>query len=129
MNPPLHPVSLTNTSDRRFHKETLAGETDNYISTRAVCEQREPLAVLETVVAENIAANTRVVELLRTRPDFVYARKWNEFFNGYVSFHLSTRRYKLRVHADPVHEGVTRRDEFGGHRPSEKLVVGLLQCA
>ncbi|KAK2773008.1 hypothetical protein CKAH01_13672 [Colletotrichum kahawae] len=58
-----------------FHKKTLAGETDNYINTRAVCEQREPLAMLETVVAEAIEANSRVVGLLRTRSDPMYALK------------------------------------------------------
>jgi hypothetical protein len=112
-----------------FHKETLAGETDNYINTRAVCEQREPLAVLETVVAETIAVNSRVVGLLRTRSDPVYARKWNEFFNGYIFFHVTARRYKLHVYTGLAHEGVNGREEFRGQRTTEQPVVGLLSCA
>ena len=104
----------------------MAGETDNYINTRAVCEQREPLAVLETVVAEAIAANGRVVGLLHTRSDPVYARKWNEFFNGYVFFHVTAQRYKLHVYAGLAHGGVHGREEFGGQTPSEQPVAGLL---
>lgn len=123
------PRLLTHDRRHRFHKETLAGETDNYINTRAVCEQREPLAVLETVVAETIAANSRVVGLLRTRPDPVYARKWNEFFNGYIFFHVTARRYKLHVHTGLAHEGVNGREEFGGKRTSGQPVVSVLQCA
>lgn len=102
---------------------------DNYINTRAVCEEREPLAVLETVVAETIAANSRVVGLLRTRSDPVYARKWHEFFNGYILFHVTARRYKLHVYAGLAQEGVNGREEFGDQRTSERPVVGLLQCA
>lgn len=107
----------------------MAGETDNYINTRAVCEQREPLAVLEDVVAETIAVNSRVVGLLRTRSDPVYARKWDEFFNGYIFFHVTARRYKLHVYAGLAHEGADGREELGGQRTSEKPVAGLLQCA
>ncbi|KAJ0278845.1 hypothetical protein COL940_007061 [Colletotrichum noveboracense] len=129
-----------------FHKETLAGETDNYINTRAVCEQREPLAVLETVVAEAIEANSRVVGLLRTRSDPMYALKWDEFFNGYIFFHLSAKRYKLHVYPGLAHEGVKELvdegvsglaeavkglEEFGCQRAGdmEKPAVGVLQCA
>ncbi|KAI1131437.1 isoprenoid synthase domain-containing protein [Nemania abortiva] len=112
-----------------FHKETLVGETDNYINTRAICEQHEPLAMLETVVAEAIAANSRAVGLLRTKSDPVYARKWEEFFNGYIFFHATAQRYKLHVYAVLAHEGVNEREEFGGQRTSEQPVAGLLQCA
>ncbi|KAI0469673.1 isoprenoid synthase domain-containing protein [Xylariaceae sp. FL0804] len=93
-----------------FHKESLAGETDNYINTRADCEQREPLAVLQTVVDETILANSRLLGLLRTRPDPVYARKWNEFFNGYIFFHVTARRYELHVYTGLVHEGLSGRE-------------------
>ncbi|KAI0106224.1 isoprenoid synthase domain-containing protein [Nemania sp. FL0031] len=109
-----------------FHKETLAGETDNYINTRAACEQRDPLAVLETVVTETIAATSHVVGLLSTRSDPVYASKWKEFLNGYIFFHITTRRYKLHVYARLAYEGVCGREEFGGQRTSEQPVVGLL---
>ncbi|XP_014551426.1 hypothetical protein COCVIDRAFT_20312 [Bipolaris victoriae FI3] len=93
-----------------FHKETLAGETDNYINTRAVCEQREPFDMLETVIAETIAANSRVVGLLDTRSDLVYARKWNEFFNGYIFFHVTARRYKLHVYTGLADVGAKRQE-------------------
>jgi hypothetical protein len=62
--------------------------------------------VLETVITETIVANSRVVTLLGTQSDPVYARKWNEFFNGYVFFHVTARRYKLDVYAGLVDEGV-----------------------
>ncbi|KAK4108827.1 terpenoid synthase [Canariomyces notabilis] len=94
-----------------FHKETLAGETDKYINTRAVCEQREPLALLETLVAEIVAANSRVAGLLRTRFDPVYARKWNDFFIGYIYFHVTARRYKLHMY--PELAPVERRHDVG----------------
>ncbi|KAH8748092.1 squalene synthase [Diaporthe sp. PMI_573] len=93
-----------------FHKETLAGETDNYINTRAVCEQREPVAMLETVAAETVAANSRVVRLLNTRLDPMYARKWDEFFNGYILFYITAQRYKLHVYPGLAHEGVNGRE-------------------
>jgi hypothetical protein len=56
--------------------------------------------VLETVVAEIIAANSRVTGLLRTRSDPVYARKWDDFVNGYIYFHVTARRYKLHVYPE-----------------------------
>ena len=71
--------------------------------------------MLETVVAETIAANSRVVGLLRTRSDPVYARKWDEFFNGYIFFHVTAKRYKLHVYAglgNATREVV--REEFTG---------------
>ncbi|KAG8159640.1 hypothetical protein KVR01_010277 [Diaporthe batatas] len=88
-----------------FHKETLAGETDNYINTRAVCEQREPVAMLETVIDETIAANSRVVRLLNTRLDPMCSRKWDEFLNGYILFHITAKRYNLDVYDGLAHEG------------------------
>lgn len=99
------PHSLTHDRCHRFHKETLAGETDNYINTRAVCEQCDPLALLEIVATETIAASSRVVGLLRTRLDPVDARKWNEFFNGYIFFHVTAQRYKLHVYAGLAQDG------------------------
>lgn len=105
---------LTNHRCHRFHKETLAGETDNYINTRAVCEQREPFAMLEIVIAETIAANSRVVGLLDTRSDPVYARKWNEFFNGYIFFHVTARRYKLHVYTGLADVGTKWQEVFAG---------------
>lgn len=114
----------------RFHKETLAGETGNYINLRAVCEQREPLAVLETVVAEAIAANSRVVDLLRTRSDPIYARKWDEWFHGFILYHLTTRRYKLDAYPGLAQEGVDVREESGGElETSERPVIEPLECA
>lgn len=115
----------------RFHKETLAGEMDNYINTRAVCEGREAFAVLETVVSETIAANSRVVKLLRTRSDPVYARKWDEFFNGYIMFHVTARRYKLHVYPGLSQEGINRPEEIAGQLMSEpeRPMVDLVQCA
>lgn len=106
------PLSLKHklTRRHRFHKETLAGETDNYINTRAACEQREPVAVLETVVAETIAANSRIAGLLHTRSDPMCARKWDEFFNGYILFHITAQRYKLHVYAGLARGGVNGRE-------------------
>ncbi|KAK3317136.1 hypothetical protein B0T19DRAFT_489064 [Cercophora scortea] len=61
---------------------TLAGKTDDYTNTRAVCEPRDPVSMLETVVAEMIAANSRVR---------------NEFFDGYIFLHFRAQRYKLHL--------------------------------
>ena len=83
--------------------------------------------MLETVVAETIAANSRVVGLLRTRSDPVYARKWDEFFNGYIFFHVTAKRYKLHVYAglgNATHQVV--REEFTGSQQEEMVKSGQL---
>lgn len=85
--------------------------------------------MLETVVAETIAANSRVARLLHTRSDPMCARKWDKFFNGYITFHITAQRYKLHVYAGLAHDGVNGREESGGQRTGEQPVVGLLQCA
>lgn len=105
---------------------------DNYINTRAVCEGREAFAVLETVVAETIAVNSRVVKLLRTRADPIYARKWDEFFNGYIMFHVTARRYKLHVYPGLSQEGINGRAEIGEQKKMsepERPMADLVECA
>ena len=43
-----------------FYKETLVGDTGNYIHMRATAERRPPLTVLEELIEENLDSARKI---------------------------------------------------------------------
>ncbi|KAK7014362.1 isoprenoid synthase domain-containing protein [Favolaschia claudopus] len=87
-------IDLTN-DVLSFYKEELAGETGNYIHNRAGVTGKPPTHVLAEVAAEALAAHDRVtVSLHACQSQGLDA--WMTFVHGYLAFHLTQDRYKLK---------------------------------
>ncbi|KAI0366877.1 hypothetical protein BV20DRAFT_1055214 [Pilatotrama ljubarskyi] len=76
-----------------FYKESLDGETTNYISMRAVAERKDPLDVLRELSAETLESMARI-ELL-TSSDPQLAHICSSHITGFVEFHFRAERYRL----------------------------------
>ncbi|RDX49920.1 terpenoid synthase [Lentinus brumalis] len=81
-----------------FYKETLAGETDNYVHLRAVAEQKSPITVLQELVDENLESFRKIQELATCQTGL--AEICHSFLMGYVEFHFNARRYRLEEVVD-----------------------------
>jgi hypothetical protein len=71
----------------RFHKEELAGEKANYVSTRAYVENKAPLQVLAEMAHELRGARNVILKAISHSPDAL--RAWHVFECGYVLSALS----------------------------------------
>ncbi|TBU31876.1 terpenoid synthase [Dichomitus squalens] len=85
-----------------FYKETLAGETDNYVNMRAAVEQKQAISVLRQVIAENLDSVYKLRQMAAPQPGLTEI--YLTFLMGYVEFHFKARRYRL-------HEIVAEVDE------------------
>ncbi|KAJ7056067.1 isoprenoid synthase domain-containing protein [Mycena amicta] len=85
-------IDLTN-DVLSFYKEELAGETANYIHNRAVVTGKSPPNVLAEVAEEALAARNRVTAALQKCEGLC---SWVTFVHGYLAFHLTQDRYKLK---------------------------------
>ncbi len=54
-----------------FYKETLAGETDNYVHMRGSADQKPALAVLRELVEENLQSLHSVKQIASVQPGLV----------------------------------------------------------
>lgn len=77
----------------RFYKEEVAGETRNYVHSRANYEGKTAMATMEGVITETAQAYLRASKVLEGRKP--YARAWYEYFMGYVAMHIMSDRYKF----------------------------------
>ncbi|KAI0441823.1 isoprenoid synthase domain-containing protein [Xylaria telfairii] len=77
-----------------FYKEECAMETRNYVRTRASYEGVGVYEVLRQIMEETVDAHHRIMLVLEGKEP--YARYWNEHALGYVSYHTTSERYKLR---------------------------------
>ncbi|KDR81222.1 hypothetical protein GALMADRAFT_61275, partial [Galerina marginata CBS 339.88] len=75
-----------------FHKEYLAGETNNYLSNRSRVTQRTMIDTLQDAVDDTLAAHARVTKLLKNTDA---ALPWKRYVNGYLAFHFTLNRYRL----------------------------------
>ena len=66
----------------RFHKEELAGETVNYVHTRAYIENKAPLQVLAEMAEELRVSRNTIHKALSHSPRAL--RSWKIFERGYV---------------------------------------------
>ncbi|KAI8986210.1 terpenoid synthase [Trametes punicea] len=76
-----------------FYKETLEGETDNYIHLRAAAEKKDPVVVLRELANETLESIRKVQSL--TSSDKQITDILRRYIMGYVEFHFRARRYRL----------------------------------
>ncbi|KAG8911847.1 hypothetical protein FRC00_005736 [Tulasnella sp. 408] len=77
-----------------FYKESLAGETDNYVHLRAAAEEKSPIQILHELSGEVIDTVRRITYVVSPDPEL--AEIWRQFIHGYLEFHVKTPRYRLR---------------------------------
>lgn len=77
----------------RFYKEEIAGETKNYIHSRARYEKKLPVATMRDVVVDCADSYLRANEVLAGHEK--YEKVWLEYVHGYVAMHIKTKRYLM----------------------------------
>ncbi|KAI0875312.1 isoprenoid synthase domain-containing protein [Hypoxylon argillaceum] len=77
-----------------FYKEESVGETDNYMHIRATYENVDVYDVFRQVIEETVDAHRRIKLVLEGKDP--YAQLWQDHALGFVSFHTTSDRYKLR---------------------------------
>jgi len=65
----------------RFYKEDLAGDTHNYIHTRAKYESRDPLEILQEVANDTLESWARISKIVKGKGKL--EEIMNEFMQGY----------------------------------------------
>ncbi|ESK87650.1 hypothetical protein Moror_1925 [Moniliophthora roreri MCA 2997] len=74
-----------------FYKEELAGETNNYVHTRAFTRGTSAIQTHQEVAEELISIYERVCVTL----EGLELDAWKTFVNGYLAFHVMQKRYRL----------------------------------
>ncbi|KDR72493.1 hypothetical protein GALMADRAFT_73695 [Galerina marginata CBS 339.88] len=75
-----------------FHKEQLAGETNNYVHVRARITRKSIQDTLHDVAKESSAAHARITKILQFTDG---ATAWKRFVDGYLTLHLTQSRFRL----------------------------------
>lgn len=83
-------INLTN-DILSFYKEEVAGETRNYMNSRASYERKTAMTTMKEVLLETAQAYLRTTNVLQGRE--LYAQAWHEFVMGYVAMHIKNDRY------------------------------------
>ncbi|KAG2369199.1 isoprenoid synthase domain-containing protein [Suillus spraguei] len=87
-------IVLNHTNDIfSYYKEEIDGESANYLSLMAASRALSKPDALRKLVEKTVHAYHNVLEFLRPRPEAYGA--YVTFFEGYVRFHTTLRRYKL----------------------------------
>ncbi|KAF8884270.1 Trichodiene synthase [Gymnopilus junonius] len=84
-------IDLTN-NVLSFHKEYLAGETNNYVHNKAHVTGKSIQETLREVTTDALAAHARVKSVLQFTDKCTL---WEQFVNGYLAFHVTQSRYRL----------------------------------
>ncbi|EIN12178.1 terpenoid synthase [Punctularia strigosozonata HHB-11173 SS5] len=88
-------IFLNNGNDvLSFYKEALAGEELNHISLLAAVNETTKTNSLSRIASETVSAHRRVKNLLKSHPPALEA--YNAFSHGYIEFHMTAERYRLR---------------------------------
>lgn len=80
-----------------FYKEEDNGETGNYISDRALVEQKSSLEALQSVIEKTMDAVERIRRILG---DGGARDVFESFARGYIAFHFAAPRYRLHEVVD-----------------------------
>ncbi|KKY30306.1 putative longiborneol synthase [Diaporthe ampelina] len=83
-------INLTN-DILSFYKEEIAGETKNYVNSKAKSENKTAMTAMTEIVADTAQRYLSVTTILATKE--TYARAWHEYVMGYVAMHLINDRY------------------------------------
>ncbi|OBZ66821.1 Trichodiene synthase [Grifola frondosa] len=76
-----------------FYKESLSGETNNYIHLRATAERKTSVTVLRDLSCEIIDTVHRIKALVRG--DRELEAVCEKYINGLVQYHMEAPRYRL----------------------------------
>ncbi|EEB89683.1 hypothetical protein MPER_12192 [Moniliophthora perniciosa FA553] len=83
-------IDLTN-DVLSFHKESLEGETWNYVSNRSATTGKSVLQTYRDITTEVLSSHDRICATL-DGPELL---AWKRFVNGYLAFHITQDRYRL----------------------------------
>ncbi|KAJ0108804.1 hypothetical protein J7T55_011295 [Diaporthe amygdali] len=83
-------INLTN-DILSFYKEEVAGETKNYVNSKAKSEKKTAMTAMREIVADTAQRYLSVTSVLAGKEP--YARAWHEYVMGYVDMHLRNDRY------------------------------------
>ncbi|KAG2069674.1 terpenoid synthase [Suillus decipiens] len=86
-------IVLNHTNDILSYYKEIDGESANYLSLMAASRALSKPDALRELVEKTVQAYHNVLEFLRPRPEAYDA--YVTFFDGYVRFHTTLRRYKL----------------------------------
>ncbi|KAG2064654.1 terpenoid synthase [Suillus decipiens] len=87
-------IVINHTNDiLSYYKEEIEGDSTNYLSLMAASRGLAKQEALCELIDKTVRAYYNVLEFLRPRPEAYDA--YVAFFDGYVKFHATLRRYKL----------------------------------
>lgn len=84
---------VINFSRVRFYKETLSGETSNFINITAAYEGTDSITTLNRTAKEAIDCARRIESVLAGKGE--YERAWRLHAAGYIQMHIMRGRYRL----------------------------------
>ncbi|KAF5676907.1 longiborneol synthase [Fusarium heterosporum] len=76
-----------------FYKETLEGETSNYINTTAAYDGTDSIVTLRKTAQDAIDNARRIESVLKGKDE--YERAWRLHAAGYIQMHVMRGRYRL----------------------------------
>lgn len=87
-------IVINHTNDiLSYYKEEIEGDSANYLSLIAASRALTKQDALRELIEKTVQAYHNVLEFLRPHPEAYGA--YVAFFDGYVKFHATLRRYKL----------------------------------
>ncbi|KAG1860873.1 isoprenoid synthase domain-containing protein [Suillus subluteus] len=87
-------IILNHTNDiLSYYKEEIEGDSANYLSLMAASRALTKQDALRELIEKTVQAHHNILAFLRPRPEAYDA--YVAFFDGYVKFHATSRRYKL----------------------------------
>jgi len=87
-------IVINHTNDiLSYYKEEIEGDSVNYLSLIAASRALTKQDALRELIEKTVQAYHNVLEFLRPRPEAYDA--YVGFFDGYVKFHATLKRYKL----------------------------------
>ncbi|KAG2124812.1 isoprenoid synthase domain-containing protein, partial [Suillus clintonianus] len=87
-------IVINHTNDiLSYYKEVIKGNTTNYLSLMAASRALTKEDALRELIEKTVQAHHNVLELLRPCAEAYDA--YVSFFDGYVKFHATVKRYKL----------------------------------
>jgi hypothetical protein len=76
-----------------YYKEEIEGDSANYLSLMAASRALTKQDALNELIEKTVQAHDNVLKFLKPRPEAYSA--YIAFFDGYIKFHATLRRYKL----------------------------------
>ncbi|KAG2362240.1 hypothetical protein BDR07DRAFT_1485034 [Suillus spraguei] len=87
-------IVINHTNDiLSYYKEEIEGDSANYLTLIAASHGLTKQEALRELIDKTVRAYHNVLEFLRPRPEAYNA--YVAFFDGYVKFHATLKRYKL----------------------------------